>query len=108
MDYKEYLQSGIERALNNQHFDINGNNVLATANRTFLQEMRLEVKRFNYTILNAVDFKELRYQIIYFITLLSLPITYLPLLLLRVSYSKREARKEVMKEMVKKFPSNGV
>lgn len=96
MTCKDFVESELERASQNEWFDKNGNNVVATSNRSFIAELKLQISGFNSDIMNSVDLKELMAHVLSVIMLLSLPITYIPFLLLRTFFTRRRANKEML------------
>lgn len=99
-NFKKYLKNQLEQAKLNDWFDENGNSVTATSNRTLINEIKLDFENFNYDIKELVNFKELFFQLIGIIVLLSLPLTYFPILILRSFYSIRQAKKEMMTKYI--------
>lgn len=103
MTYKEFLIWRLEKAKQNEHFDEDGNNVIATANRGFFRSIWLDIKAFNSDIYHSVDWKEFLWQCWTVLGIITLPITYVPFLLLRHFVSKRNAHKEMKEEYLKKL-----
>jgi hypothetical protein len=103
MTYKEFLVHRLEQAKKYEHFDEDGNNVVATANRSFFRSLRLDIKVFNSDIYHSVEWKELFWQLWGLMCFLTLPITYIPFLLLRHFVSKSNAHKEMKEEYLKKL-----
>lgn len=108
LSYKEYLQCELKRASKNEWFDIDGDNVIATSNRSFLSEFKSQVRGFNYDIKNSINLEDLAVQIIAIIVFISLPITYLPFLALRVHFTRKRAKKEMMESYNKDHPKNTI
>lgn len=102
MNYKQFIKSEMDRASENEWFDPNGNNVIATSNRGFFAEVKYQISGFNYDILHSVDIKELATQLIMLVQFISVPITYIPFLLLRVFFTRKRAKKEMMESYNKK------
>lgn len=102
MTYKEYVKIEFENACKKDWFDPEGNSSTAVSSRGFFAELRKQVSGFNYSIIHAVDLKELGIQLLNIIMWLSLPITYFPFLIMRTIYTRSRAKKEVTASYNKK------
>lgn len=102
MGYKEFVKLEMERASKNDWFDPNGNNVIATANRSFIAELKTQVGRFNSDIVSAINLNELAIQLINVVMVISIPVTYIPMIIARTYFTKKRAKKEMLEDYKKK------
>jgi hypothetical protein len=92
MTYEEFKKKEFERACKNDRFDKNGSSVLATVSRSFIAEIRIQVGEFNRAILDSVDLKVLAQQLFSLVLIVSIPVTYVPFLMLRAALTRRRAK----------------
>ena len=98
--YKEYAKECLEKAKEHDYFDENGNSTTATANRGFVKEMSLDVKRLFICFID-VDFKQLAIQLLGVLIIILSPVLFIPLLITRSYFSRKRAKKELMEYYVK-------
>lgn len=98
MKYKDYLKQEIENTIKeDKKFDLNGNSDLATANRGFLKESTIQAKEFFLEVVSWDEFVRLLKGLIHGLILLSLPITFIPLVFFITYRRKAHAKREVIK-----------
>ncbi|QXN60229.1 hypothetical protein KUA24_162 [Vibrio phage HNL01] len=95
MTYKEFLKYRLKEAKQDEWFDEGGNNPLAVSTSGFIKTLKNEVNYFNSGIKSSLDLKELLYQLFTVFLILLLPLTYLPILLIRIYFRKSRSHKEM-------------
>ena len=107
LTYKEFCKNEFEEARKKDWFDPNGNSVTASCNRTFFDEAKLQVKRFNRDIAETfVNLKLLLVGLVALLALITIPITYIPLFIARVWYTRKCRKKEMMESYKKYLEAN--
>lgn len=101
--FKEFKKSELKKAVDSEdlwYFDIDGNSELATANRSFFRNMKLDCNRLLSQFLD-IDLKQLSIELLGIVLLLTLPLTFLPLLILRTYFEKKRADKALYERFLK-------
>lgn len=107
MNFKEYKKSEFERASKLDWFDRDGNNVNATSNRSYPRELLKQIKGLLVDV-KSVDFMEIIQGGLTLILLLTLPLTFIPMALIRTTCSKKKADSEMLKSYLDHLNKKGV
>lgn len=100
--YEEFKKQQLERAMENDWFDEDGSSTTAVCNRGFFEEIKVsQIKSLNSDIIHSVDIKEMLSHLAIAILLLSLPFSYIPLLISRTWFIRKRANKEMMRDYIK-------